>query len=126
MTSTAHAVYKAEELSRQRGLATHTRIRLEISFHTLSSWAHGLMGHNQTLVPTWLPSDGNRTAGLAASPADELQTRLHRPALPDYDARTKLATRQDIHIDLRLVPKTSATSSLSAINTQLSCEYTGK
>ena len=107
MTSTAHAVYKAEELSRQRGLATHTRIRLEIPFHTLSS-LHGF------------------PATAIASPADELQTRLHRPALPDYDARTKLATRQDIHIDLRLVPKTSATSSLSAINTQLSCEYLGK
>ena len=63
MRSTAHAVYKAEELSRQRGLATHTRIRLEIPFRTLSSWAHGLMGHNQTLVPTWLPSDGNSIAG---------------------------------------------------------------
>jgi len=56
---------------------------------------------------------------LSASPADELQTRLHRPALPDYDARTKLAT-------LRFVPKTSTTSSLSAINTQLSCEYIGE
>jgi len=44
----------------------------------------------------------------------------------DHDAHTKLATRQDIHINLRLVPKTTATSSLSAINTQLSREYLGK
>jgi len=34
MTSTVHA---EEELSRQRGLTTHTQIRLEIPFHTLSS-----------------------------------------------------------------------------------------
>jgi len=67
MTSTAHAVYKAEELSRQRGLATHTQIKLEIPFHTLSTWAHGLMGHNQTLVLTWPPSDGNSIAGRRAT-----------------------------------------------------------
>ena len=73
---------------------THSPIRLGIHFHTLSSWAHGLTNHNPTLVPTWLPSDGNCIAGLAASPADELQTRLHRPALPDYDVRTNLTTRR--------------------------------
>jgi len=48
---------------------------------------HLLTSHNQTLVPTWLPtpSDGIRIAGLAASPAG---------------VRTNLATRRP-HTQLR-------------------------
>ena len=52
------------------------------------SLANGLTSHNQTLVPTWLPSDSNRIAGLAASPTGvrtNLATRrLHTPLSCEY------------------------------------------
>ena len=77
-TSTAHTVYNGKEQAVSTEHNTSPNKARTLFLFALSL-ANGLTSHNQTLVPTWLPSDGNRVAGLAASSAG---------------VRTNLATRR--------------------------------